>query len=279
MIVNSQPIGVFDSGAGGLTVLKHLIRTMPSEHFIYLGDTARLPYGNKSASTVQKYSLECSLFLLEHSVKLIVVACNTASALALPYLAQRLSIPVVGVIEPAAEFVARKFSHGNVGVIGTRATVESNVYGKTIRLLSNNRLNVFSVACPLFVPMIEEGFASHPIAEIAAGEYLEQLSRVKLNALVLGCTHYPVLKNVLAGILPNIVQVDCGECVAEYLVEHHADMLSPKNPDFSGTIRTYVTDYSPWFDRLALLFIGKEVAPAEVVRVHSQCADTDRLGL
>src|SRR6185436_5866805 len=192
-ISNSQlPIGIFDSGVGGLTVYRALHERLPSEHFVYLGDTARVPYGTKSLSTVERYAIENSKFLEAHGIKLLVVACNTASALALPAIRNAVEVPVVGVIDPGARAAVLAADGGQIGVIATEATVQSHAYAKAIASIDPS-LSVIEKACPLFVSLAEEGWAESDVARIVAGDYLSELKDTSVEAVVLGCTHYPIL--------------------------------------------------------------------------------------
>src|ERR1043165_6149481 len=190
------PIGIFDSGVGGLTVYRALHERLPNERFVYLGDTARVPYGTKSLATVERYAVENSRFLAARGIKLLVVACNTASALALPAIRAAISVPVIGVIEPGARAAVEIAQGGNIGVIATEATVQSHAYAKAIASIGGAR--VIERACPLFVPLAEEGWANSDVARIVARDYLTELSETNLGALVLGCTHYPILKDVIS---------------------------------------------------------------------------------
>lgn len=202
-----RPIGVFDSGLGGLTVLRELTRLLPREDFIYLGDTARVPYGTKSPEVVKRYADEIALFLLRHRVKMLVAACNTVSAVALPGL-KKLPLPVIGVISPGAEAAVRATRSRRIGVIGTPATVESRSYRTAIRAIDSGA-SVFAQACPLFVPLVEEGWVNHAATRNVAREYLKPLQAARIDTLVLGCTHYPLLKNVLREIMgPKVTLVD-----------------------------------------------------------------------
>ncbi|HLP28832.1 MAG TPA: glutamate racemase [Candidatus Didemnitutus sp.] len=265
MPTDPRPIGVFDSGIGGLSVLKHLARLLPQETFVYLGDTARVPYGNKSAETVRTYSSQCAAFLLTHDVKMIVVACNTASALALDVLRSMVRVPVIGVIEPAAREAAERTRNGHIGVIGTRATIASDSYARSIERYSNGRtLDVHSRPCPLFVPLVEEGWLDSPATRLVAEEYLRPLIANGIDTLVLGCTHYPLLNTVLTAILPGVELIDCGECAA-------VDALrvlesGPQEPLHMPLISLYVTDHTPAFTMLARQFLGMPVD--EPVRVN-----------
>lgn len=264
MKFDNRPIGVFDSGIGGLTVLKHLVALMPHEQFIYLGDTARVPYGNKSAETVQLYSRQCASFLREHDVKLIVVACNTASALALDDLKQSQSIPVIGVIDPAARNAIASTRNGNIGVIGTRATITSGAYEQSIMQHAQATTPaIHSVACPLFVPLVEEGWLKTEATTLIAKQYLHSLIDANIDTLVLGCTHYPMLAPVLSEIVPHAQLIDCGQCAAS----EAQSLISPCAPsNHNGMIRVYVTDQTPAFSALAESFLGFPIgSPGRVV--------------
>ncbi|MBP6510943.1 MAG: glutamate racemase [Candidatus Kapabacteria bacterium] len=265
MPTDPRPIGVFDSGIGGLSVLKHLARLLPQETFVYLGDTARVPYGNKSAETVRLYSSQCAAFLLTHNVKMIVVACNTASALALDTLRASLTIPVVGVIEPAAREAVSRTRNGHIGVIGTRATVASDSYARCIeRYAEGKTLHVHSRPCPLFVPLVEEGWLDSPATRLIAEEYLRPLVANGIDTLVLGCTHYPLLGPVLSSILPGVELIDCGECAA--IDAQHLITAEPQELLHMPLISLYVTDHTPAFTMLARQFLGMPVD--EPVRVN-----------
>ena len=195
-MTNTAPIGVFDSGIGGLTVVRELMRQLPHESIIYFGDTARVPYGNKSPETVQRYSGEIADFLEHRGVKAIVVACNTATAHALPVLVAERSVPVIGVVEPGARAAVAASRGGRIGVIGTLGTVRSGAYERAIHTLRPDA-SVTARPCPLFVPLVEEGWTEHAAARIVAREYLAPLVQDHIDTLVLGCTHYPLLKPLL----------------------------------------------------------------------------------
>ncbi len=265
MAEDQRPIGVFDSGIGGLSVLKHLVRLMPGERFVYLGDTARVPYGNKSAETVQAYSMQCAAFLLQHNVKMIVVACNTASALALDVLRRDVSVPVLGVIEPAAAEAARATTSRMVGVIGTRATISSNSYARAIEQAAPDKnIIVHSQPCPLFVPLVEEGWLDTPATRLIAGEYLRPLVANRIDTLVLGCTHYPLLKPMLTSMLPDVRLIDCGECTATVAAEMNGS-VDDEPITSTPSIYFYLTDNTPSFPILARQFLG--ISVNEPVRV------------
>lgn len=213
----SQPIGVFDSGVGGLTVMRALMKTMPQEDIVYFGDTARVPYGNKSRATIVRFSRQIVNFLLSRSVKAIVVACNTASAYALDELRSAFDLPIEGVILPGAEAAVAATRNGRVGVIGTYATVSSQAYDRAIAAL-NPAIRPVKVACPLFVPLVEEGFTTGEITERVVEHYLAPLKSQGIDTLVLGCTHYPLLKDAIASYMgADVLCIDPAKNTAEAL--------------------------------------------------------------
>ncbi len=205
-----RPIGVFDSGLGGLTAVREIFHALPHESVVYFGDTARLPYGNKSQETVTRFALEIAAFLVRQNVKCLVVACNTASAQALDTLERRVDVPVVGVIDPAARAAVAASPHGRIGVIGTLATVGSGAFAHAVARLAPGATPI-QRACPLFVPLVEEGWLDHPVTRQVAEEYLAELRHAHLESLILGCTHYPLLEPVLASIMgPAVTLIDSG---------------------------------------------------------------------
>jgi glutamate racemase len=259
-----KPIGVFDSGVGGLTVVRALRRRLPGESILYLGDTARLPYGTKSPSTVRQYTRRNVEFLEARGVKAVVVACNTATALALDDLPT--PVPVWGVVEPGAERAALR-SRGRVGVIATEATVLSDAYGRALRRL-RPELEVLSRACPLFVPLVEEGWHDDPLAEQVARRYLEPLLAAGIDTLVLGCTHYPLLEPVLRRVVGEEVElVDSAAAVAERtardLARHGLAAEGGETPEHHFC----VTDSGDRFARLARMILGDERVSLELVEV------------
>jgi glutamate racemase len=222
---DARPVGVFDSGVGGLTVLRELIARLPDEHYTYFGDTARVPYGAKSPETVLRYAREAAAFLLDRDVKLLVVACNTATAHALAALDRELPIPVVGVIEPGARAAAQATRRGRIGVIGTAGTIASGAYDLAVRRLLGTDARVYAQACPLFVPLTEEGLLDHPATHLIAEEYLAPLREMDIDVLILGCTHYPLLRTALQNVMgPDVILVDSGAEtageVARLLADH-----------------------------------------------------------
>jgi len=253
-----RPIGVFDSGVGGLTVVRELIRQLPYEDIVYFGDTARVPYGIKSPETVIRFSIENILFLLKQDVKLICVACNTASSVALPAIKRHFKIPLVGVISPGAREAVYATQNKRIGVIGTRATIKSRTYENEIRQL-DPKIKVTAIACPLFVPFVEEGWLSGSVVTQVAKRYLEPLVASRVDTVILGCTHYPLLKPVIRNILgPRVNLIDSAKQVAmevkKILV---ADGLLDNNPNVKR--RFYVSDNPEWFRALAKRFLGQTI--------------------
>jgi glutamate racemase len=262
------PIGVFDSGVGGLTVYRAIHEELPSEDLVYLGDTARLPYGTKSRETVVRYSMKNVEFLLSHGIKLLVVACNTASALALDEIRQAVDVPVVGVVEPGAEAAAAASRGGEVLVIGTESTVRSGAYEKAI-LERRPTLRVLQKACPLFVPLAEEGWVDNVVAREAARIYLEPFRGRGVDTLVLGCTHYPLLRNVIAeAIGPGVVLVDSAREAARSVRAALASALRIRQSDWGpGEKHFFVTDASERFRSVAETFLGGPIERLERVDI------------
>lgn len=197
---NSAPIGIFDSGVGGLTVAREIMRQIPNERLVYFGDTARVPYGNKSKETVTKYSRQIIRFLKTQNVKAIVVACNTASAYALDEIEKELDIPIIGVVKPGAKVAAEATRNGKVGVIATAGTIQSQIYTKYIQGISPD-IQVIGKACPLFVPLVEEGLLEDPVTDEIATRYLNELKDIDIDTLILGCTHYPLIRSTVGRIM------------------------------------------------------------------------------
>ncbi len=251
-MTDPRPIGIFDSGIGGLTVLAALQRRLPGERFLYLGDTARLPYGTKSLATVVRYALRAADFLAHHGIKMLVVACNTASASALPELESAMTVPVIGVVEPGAR-AAVAGTAGKVGIIGTESTVASGAYLRAVHALRPDT-EVVARACPLFVPLVEEGWFDHPVTREVARAYLEPFAGGAVDTLILGCTHYPLLRGAIAGVVGERVKlVDSAEAVAGEVVEilGRTGMASPKNEG----LQLLVTDAAARVTRIAKLIL------------------------
>lgn len=259
------PIGVFDSGVGGLTVLRTLLERLPDEHTVYLGDTARVPYGTRSAEVVTRYALLSARHLATHGIKMLVVACNTVSAQSLPALQRALPIPVVGVIEPGAQAAAARSKGGLIAVLATPGTVASGAYQAALRRLAP-LAGVVARACPLFVPLAEEGWTEGEVPRLAAERYLGDLRRMGVDTAVLGCTHYPLLHRPIADALGREVAiVDSAEATAEAvrdLLDKHDLRRESKNPPRH---RTLCTDLPDRFRAVAERFLGRPVADVELV--------------
>lgn len=257
----SRAIGVFDSGVGGLTVFREIARYLPNESLIYLGDSARVPYGTKSAQTVIRYSLEAAQHLLERDIKMLVVACNTATAAALPTLQERLSIPVIGVVEPGAQ-AAVAVTEGRVGVIATEGTVRSKAYTRAIHALRPD-VEVIESAAPLFVALAEEGWANTHVAREVAEVYLEPLVDAGIDTLVLGCTHYPILRGTIEAVLRNKVGiVDSAETTARSVM---AQLTEIARAGAQPQHHFLVTDAEERFRRIAGSFLEQEIESLELV--------------
>lgn len=264
---NNRPIGIFDSGIGGLTVYSALREYLPWETFIYLGDTARLPYGTKSEKAVINFSIQNTEFLLRFNIKALVVACNTASSLALEALRNRFpQLPIFGVIEPGARLAVELTRNGNIGIIGTEATIRSSRYEKIIKKLAPE-IKIYKKACPLFVPLVEEGWIEHEVTYKVAEEYLQDLKKEGVDTLILGCTHYPVLKKVIAKVMGDGVRlVESGKAIAPVLKKKliEMDMLAEER---KGEDRFFVTDFPEKFSKVATIFLGKGINKIEKINV------------
>jgi glutamate racemase len=256
-----RAIGIFDSGIGGLTVVQALMQMLPREALIYLGDTARYPYGAKSAEVVRRYSIENSDFLMERGIKALVVACNTSSAIAGGTLRERVSVPVIGVIEPGAAAAVRATRTGKVGVIATEATISSGEYTRALRRLRGD-LEIYTRACPLFVPLAEEGWVDNDVATTTAQLYLSSLRHSGIDTLVLGCTHYPLLRNVIAETMGRRVSlIDSATATAEALRQalEEQDLLRKRG---AGHASFFVTDAPDRFVKVGSRFLGGHVDSA-----------------
>lgn len=246
----ARPIGIFDSGLGGLTVLKVLSQKFPQESFLYLGDIARLPYGNKSPETIKKYGLQILRFLKKENVKALIIACNSASTV---FLGEDVfeEIPLLNVIEPGSEAALKASPDKRIAVIGTSATIRSHAYEKTLKGLEPNAV-VLEEACPLFVPLVEEGLIDDPITEQIAQRYLARVNQEKIKTVILGCTHYPVLKPDLRKVLGmDITLVESGEVLAERITHLFQTGRIEKAQEGTRQIRVCITDLTDHFERLA----------------------------
>jgi len=261
-----RPIGIFDSGVGGLTVFKEIEKALPNENLIYFGDTAHVPYGSKSKETIVKFSTDNVLFLLQKKVKMVVIACNTASAMALDGLKDIFSIPILGVIEAGANKALQISCNKKIGVIGTKATVRSQSYEKEI-LKKDSAAKVFSASCPLFVPMVEDGMLSGKIVDSVVELYLKDFKNKNIDTLVLGCTHYPLLKEAIAKYLKGVNIVDSAEEVAFYtrIVLMERGLLNQSRK--TAKKEFFVTDEAAGFGNLADLFLKRHIEAPKIVNI------------
>jgi glutamate racemase len=255
----NDPIGVFDSGIGGLTVFREISRLLPQENLIYLGDTARLPYGSKSPEAIMSYSLECASFLFNEKIKLLVVACHTASAHALDILQEEFPIPILGVVQSGFELLMETTETQRVAILGTSSTIASNIYQNLIRQHYPNA-QIFPIACPLFVPLAEENLFDHKAADLIAEYYLSALTAAHIDAVLLACTHYPLLRQAIQKVLGPSVKIleparNSAEQVRSLLSSSHLLNGQKNKPDR----RFYVTDHPTRFAALAKIFLGQEI--------------------
>jgi glutamate racemase len=254
-----KAIGVFDSGVGGLTVVKELSRQLPAEDIIYFGDIARVPYGIKSQETVIRFSIENTLFLLKQDVKLICIACNTVSSLALPVIRHHFRVPIVGVISPGVREAVYATRNKRIGVIGTAGTIKSRAYEKEIKQL-DPAVKVTALACPLFVPFVEEGWLDGEVVEKVVRHYMQPLKKAGVDTVVLGCTHYPLLKPMLKKVLgPEVTLIDSAKQVAIEVKKILAAENQLNAGAEKGRARFFVSDNPQWFSSLAKRFLGKPV--------------------
>ena len=261
MTHKDSAIGVFDSGIGGLTVLHEIIETLPKENTVYLGDTARAPYGTKSVETVLRYSFENSQFLVEKGVKIVVVACNTSTAIALSRLEEKLSVPIIGVIEPGVRRATEGTRNKKIGVIGTEATIQSGAYTRALKA-ADSKIEVYSRACPLFVPLVEEGWTENSVVQMTVQAYLSGFKQSGIDTLILGCTHYPLLKKAIRKFLgPGVRLVDSAQETAKEvgLSLQKANFVRPSG---KGGHSFFVTDDPDRFIKVGRRFLGEKVESA-----------------
>ena len=265
--MDPRPIGVFDSGVGGLTVVRELLHQLPHESLVYFGDTARVPYGNKSPDTVRRYAREILGFLVERDVKMVVVACNTVSAVALDVVQKRARMPVVGVIVPGAEAAGRATTKKRIGVIGTYATINSNSYTNALRHIDAT-IKTFPQPCPLFVPLAEEGWVDHPVTQMVAREYLFPLTVQKIDTLILGCTHYPVLREAIAAAIgSSVTLIDSGAATAEEVVRVLTDK-DLRNPSTQRpNLQFFVSDIPTKFTEVGEQFLGRSLGKVRKIPI------------
>jgi len=262
--MDSRPIGVFDSGVGGLTVLRALSQTLPHEDIIYLGDTARVPYGTKSKATVARFSVQCFNFLKRHKVKLGIVACNTASSWAIQDLKRAFKFPILGVIKPGVKEASKKTRNNKIGVIGTKATIGSMSYVDGLKRI-NDKTRVYQKACPLFVPLVEENELSSHITKAIAKKYLAELNDKGIDTLILGCTHYPLLKNVIKTIFNrNIIVVDSSISISTAVKNFLVRKKMSNRRDNRGDINFFVTDDPGSFQKVSSIFLKRDIMAVKV---------------
>ena len=265
---DNRPIGVFDSGLGGLTVAKAIKEKLPNENIVYLGDTARVPYGNKSTSLVTGYANQITNYLLSENAKLIVVACNTVSALALPKLQSEFKVPILGVIIPGSKAAIHVTRNKNVGVIGTIATINSNAYTVALNKIESS-INITAQACPLFVPLVEEGWLKGLVPSEITATYLKNINLAKVDTLILGCTHYPLLKPIIKEhVNNNTVLIDSAESVAEEVAIILIENKMGADSSNKGQIKCFVTDSPTKFESIAERFLGYTLDNVQTVPIH-----------
>lgn len=257
--MDKRPIGVFDSGMGGLTCVKEILKVMPGEDVIYFGDTGRLPYGTRGADTIVKYVRQDIRFLRTFDIKMIIIACGTASSAALPWLADELDTDVLGVLEPAAMRAVAATRNGKIGVLGTAGTVRSGKYVEYIKN-TDSKISVLQQACPMFVPLVENGYSNSEVTNIIAREYLEPMKTAGVDTLILGCTHYPLLKNVIHKIMGDeVTLIDSGASAADFAFEQlrAADRLSGGE---RGSVKYFVSDTVDGFEKLGGMFLEQPIS-------------------
>lgn len=256
--MDNRAIGIFDSGLGGLTCVKKVMEIMPNENIIYFGDTGRVPYGTRGRETLLKYVRQDINFLESFDIKLIVIACGTASSAALPNIQSEINTEIIGVLNPACAAAVKKTKNNKIGVIGTSGTIKSGKYSETIKSI-NPRIEVFEKACPMFVPIVENGYTKTEVSEIIAKEYLEDIKNAGVDTLIMGCTHYPLLKEEISKVMgDNVTLIDAGEAAAIFAKELllKKDALSDRN---SGKTEYYVSDTIDGFTELGSVFLERRI--------------------
>lgn len=257
--MDNRPIGIFDSGLGGLTCVKEVMNIMPNENIIYFGDTGRVPYGTRSSDTIIKYVRQDINFLRQFDIKLIVIACGTASSAALPHITTEYDTDIIGVVEPASKMAVDATRNGKIGVLGTSGTINSNKYSEQIGNL-NPEIQVISKACPMFVPVVENGYSDSEVAEILANEYLDEMIKDNVDTIILGCTHYPLLKNTIQKIVgSDIILIDSGAAAAFEAKRIMSEQNLMSDRTKQGNTSYYVSDSVHGFEELGSLFLTKEI--------------------
>ncbi len=266
--MDNRPIGVFDSGLGGLTVVKELIDELPNEDIIYFGDTARIPYGTRSKEIVEKYSSQCVRFLETQNVKMVVVACNTVSSCCLHVLRSKFHIPILGVIEPGAQAAVAATNNNRIGIIGTEGTISSRAYEKAILSYAPNT-SIYSKACSLFVPIVEEGWANTEIAYLTAKKYLDTIKAMEIDTLVLGCTHFPLLAKVIQTVMGDgvtLINPAEGTALNVKQILTESDMLNLD--ENKGVYSFFVSDFGQKFEQIGSNFLGQNIVCAQKIDIE-----------
>ena len=265
----TSPIGIFDSGIGGLTVAKRIIAMLPNENIVYFGDTARVPYDTKSNETVIEYSYQDAQFLINKNVKLIIVACNTASSIAINKLKEKFNIPIIGMIEPGTHLALESTKNGRIGVIGTNATISNKAYSSELNRVEKD-LKIIEKPCPLFVPIAEEGWLDHEATKLIAKEYLQDLIDFGVDTVILGCTHYPLLSGVIQEVMGDSVKLIDSGMAASLEVEDYLNGRGVRNDSNQlGTHQFYVSDLPAKFKSVAERFLGTEVKHIEKIDIDT----------
>ena len=267
--MDNRPIGVFDSGLGGLTVVKELMRILPAENIVYFGDTARIPYGTRSRKMVTKYSSQCIRFLVNKNVKMAVIACNTVSASSFEPLSAMFDLPLVSVIQPGANAAVKATQNGRIGVIGTSGAIRSQAYPNAIKEL-NPQIQVLDKACTLFVPIVEEGWSDTKVAFLTAEQYLKDIKKQDVDTLVLGCTHYPLLENTISTVMGSGVRlINPAINTAEKVKNMLTDINGLNNGEKQAEIQYYVSDFGQSFQKIGSHFLGRKIT-AECIDIENQ---------
>lgn len=269
--MSRAPIGVFDSGVGGLTVAREIMRNLPNEHIVYFGDTARVPYGSKSKETIIRFSRQIIRFLLTQNVKAIVIACNTASALALDEVEKEFDIPIIGVVKPGAQVAAETTVNKKIGVIATEGTINSRMYDKLITE-QDPEITVYGKACPLFVPLVEEGWLKDPVTEEVARRYLDELLAQDIDSLILGCTHYPLLRSLLRGVVGDKVNLvnpayETAKALERLLKEKNLENPGTKEPT-NEPYRFFVSDAANKFKNFANSILPYDIETTQKIHIE-----------
>lgn len=257
--MNNKSIGVFDSGLGGLTAVKQIMKELPNENIIYFGDTGRVPYGTRSPDTILKYTRGDIRFLNSFNVKIIVIACGTASSVALPHVKEEFDTPIVGVVDAAVYKAVRSTKNKKIGIIGTPGTIKSGAYEKLIKA-ENNELKTYTMACPLFVPLVENGHFDTPVTKLVVDEYLREIRNAGVDTLILGCTHYPLLKRTIGEYMgESVTLIDPGAEVAKYLKKMLSDSMQHAEQKEESQYSYYVSDNVEGFEELGGIFLERKI--------------------